>query len=95
MRKLLGTLVLAMIALAVVGAYRGWFEFQSTTQDEKTKIEITIDQDRLKQDAEKFKEGVHEFSDRVNPDSSTDLQEPTGPSDPLVLPPDRNPGGLN
>jgi hypothetical protein len=60
MRNLLSVLLLLVVVVAGVGYYRGWFAF-STARDPETGqpgAQLTIDQDKMKADAEKAKKKV-------------------------------------
>jgi len=64
MRNLLVVLVLLVIAVAGLGFYLGWFSF-STTRDPETgrpAAQFSIDQDKMKADAQKAKQKVSEVS---------------------------------
>ena len=56
MRKFLGTLVILIVIVAVVGFFRGWFNISTSNQPGNTNIELQIDKDKIKEDAEKVKE---------------------------------------
>jgi hypothetical protein len=66
MRKFLGTLVIVALIVAVLGLYRGWFGVSTDDQPGDTNIEITIDKDKIKQDAEAAAEKAHEFASDLN-----------------------------
>ncbi len=50
MRKFLGTLVILVILIGVVGYFRGWFSLSTENQPGVTNVELTIDKDKVKQD---------------------------------------------
>ncbi len=52
MRKFLGTLVIIVIIVAGVGFYRGWFGVSTDDQPGETNVELKIDKDKIKQDAD-------------------------------------------
>lgn len=66
MRKFLGTLVIILLIVAGVGWLRGWFEISTDSQDEETNIELRIDKERIRQDAESAKEKAQELTSSGN-----------------------------
>ncbi len=52
MRKFLGTLVILALIVVGVGFYRGWFGVSTEDQPGETNVELRIDKDKIKQDAE-------------------------------------------
>ncbi len=70
MRKFLGTALVLVVIIGAVGLFRGWFQITTNSESERTKIEMTIDREKLKQDTDRLKGSVQEFSDKVN--SNTD-----------------------
>ena len=65
MRKLLGTLMIGIMILTVVGLFRGWFSLAAQSEAEQTKIELTIDREQLKQDTQRLKEGVQDLTQSI------------------------------
>lgn len=64
MRKLCSlVIVLAVIAVGV-GFYRGWFALSSSryVEGHKTNVNLTVDEDKMKQDGEKLKEKTRELT---------------------------------
>ena len=64
MRKLCSlVIVLAVIAVGV-GFYRGWFSLSSSryVEGHKTKVNLTVDEDKMKQDGEQLKEKARELT---------------------------------
>lgn len=66
MRKFLGTLVILALIVAGVGFYRGWFGVSTDDQPGETNIEVTIDKDKIKQDAEAASEKARELASANN-----------------------------
>ncbi len=62
MRKLLGSLALAVIVFALVGLFRGWLSISTNGEAEKARIEVTIDKQQLKDDAARLKNSVQNLS---------------------------------
>ncbi len=74
MRKFLGTLVILAIIVAAVGYYRGWYDVSTNDRPGETNIEMTIDKDKIKQDAEAARQKASEFAadhSGERPDEST------------------------
>ncbi len=88
MRKLLGTLVLALILLGAVGFARGWFNFTTQSADDQTKIEITIDKTRVQEDSEKLKDRVGDITDRFQSSSEEAAPEAAPEATGEILPPE-------
>ncbi len=64
MRKLLGTLTILILIIVGVGFYRGWFGVAADDQPGQTNVEITVDKERIKQDAEAASEKAREFANQ-------------------------------
>lgn len=67
--KMLATVLLVLILCVVgIGFYRGWFAMSSNGADTgngKVSINLTLDSDKAKQDAEKVKDKATELGDRT------------------------------
>jgi hypothetical protein len=78
MKKLLAVLIVLVLLVIGVGFYRGWFSLSSPDADKgsnKVNINLTVDPDKLKADAEAVKKKTSELTDKVtggekNPDDS-------------------------
>ena len=59
-------IVLAMCAIGV-GFYRGWFAVSSSryVEGHKVNVNLTVDEDKMKQDGEKVKEKTKELTGQV------------------------------
>jgi len=67
MRIIKAVLVLAL-CIAVLGFYRGWFSLSSRGLDaesNKVNVSLTVDPDKVKEDAEKVKEKATELTGKV------------------------------
>ena len=64
MRKFLGTLVLLASIVAGVGFSRGWFDVSTDDQPGTTNVELKIDKEKIKQDAETAAEKARELADQ-------------------------------
>ena len=67
MRIIKVVLVLAL-CVAVVGFYRGWFSLSSHGRDagsNKINVSLTVDPDKVKEDAEKAKDKTTELTEQV------------------------------
>ena len=62
MRKILGTLVILSVVFCAVGFYRGWLSFSTGSDEQKTSLELTVDREGLKTDANKLKEKVKKLT---------------------------------
>ena len=69
MKMTLGAVLLVLIVCLVgIGLYRGWFALSSNGPDAgsgKVKINLTVDPDKAKADAEKVKDKTTELGDRA------------------------------
>jgi len=65
MTRFLGVLVLLVAAVVGLGFYLGWFHFSKNSDDQKTNVTITVDQDKIRQDEEKAKEKVRDIGHNV------------------------------
>ncbi|MEM8733389.1 MAG: hypothetical protein AAGG44_04160 [Planctomycetota bacterium] len=93
MRKLVGTLAILFALLMAVGFVRGWFSFTTDSADNKTRLEVTVDKEKLKSDTQRIKDGVKDFSSSLDSGSNENVEQgqPTdGGSQPSqsILPPD-------
>ena len=64
MRKSLGTLALLAIIICAVGYFRGWFSVGTEDQSRETNVEIRIDKDKIKEDAQMAADKVGELGRR-------------------------------
>ena len=64
MRKFLGTLVIIVVVVAVVGFFRGWFGVSTDDQPGETNVELKIDKEKIQQDAAAAKEKARELTGR-------------------------------
>ena len=64
MKKVLFVLLLVLVG---VGFYRGWLALSSHGRDESNKVgvNLTVDPDKAKEDAEKVKDKTKELGDRA------------------------------
>lgn len=66
MKKLFFLLVLAVIAVGVVGFYEGWFALTtSTTVDGKPNIGVTVDKDKIKADEAKAEQKAKDLAEKA------------------------------
>jgi uncharacterized protein YlxW (UPF0749 family) len=71
MRKLIGTICILACITVVVGFARGWFSVNTRTEsDNNTKVELSIDRNRIGQDTEQIKQSVKELSNKVKSTTS-------------------------
>ncbi len=65
---LVTVLFVLLLCVVVIGFYRGWFALSSNGADAgdgKVNINLTVDSDKAKQDAEKVKDKATELGDRA------------------------------
>jgi hypothetical protein len=63
MKKLFFLLVLAAIAVGVVGFYQGWFALTTTTTvDGKQNVGVTVDKDKIKSDEAKAEQKAKDIA---------------------------------
>jgi hypothetical protein len=61
-------LVVLAICVAALGFYRGWFSLSSRSRDaesNKVNVSLTVDPDKMKEDAEKVEEKTAELTDNA------------------------------
>ena len=74
---LASVLIILFIALIAIGFMRGWFALNTAQSPSgKTDIELSIDPQKARQDAEKVQHRTDEFLDKVKTDA-TDLRDTT------------------
>ena len=74
MRKLLGTLTILILLIVVVGLSRGWFGVVTDDQPGQTNVEITVDKEKIRQDAAAATEKARELAEKS---SASDAEEST------------------
>lgn len=67
MKKFSSLLIVLTISVVCLGFYRGWFVVSSGREGVSNKVDVnlTLDPDKVKEDAGKVKEKVHELTDPV------------------------------
>ncbi len=71
MRRLVFIIVVvAIVGTAAYGYTHAWYSLSRETDDHKTKIDITIDQDKIKEDQEKVKKKAGELESKVKEKAS-------------------------
>lgn len=60
-------LLVFIVCVVALGFYRGWFTFSSNPEagSKKVDVNLTMDRDKMEQDAEKVKEKTAEFVEEV------------------------------
>ena len=64
-RSIISVLLVLIVGVAAVGFYRGWFTLSSRRPDaesNKVNINLTVDQDKMKEDAETVKQKAAELT---------------------------------
>jgi Na+/H+ antiporter NhaB len=72
MNRLLKLIVIIVIAIVAVGFYRGWFQFTTDAQDQKTGITVTVDKKKVEEDKEKAIESFKGLEHRLQPKQDGD-----------------------
>ncbi len=75
MRKFLGTLVIVLLIVALVGFARGWFRLSTEDQPAETHVELHIDKDKIREDTQKAAEKAREISGRSEARAEESLPE--------------------
>ncbi len=65
MKRFLLVLLVLVAGVVGLGYYLGWFQFATEHTDQKSRITITIDEDKVRKDSEKAKEKVQEAGQKV------------------------------
>ncbi len=65
MRKLLGTITLVVIIIAVVGSKRDWFTLSRTTHGTHTDVQLHIDRDKIQQDTSQARSVARELRENI------------------------------
>ncbi len=66
MRRLLVVLVLLVLVAVAVGYHQGWFTVSRGGADGRPNATITVDQEKIKADAEAAKKKVQGFGQKAN-----------------------------
>ena len=64
MKKLCWTMIVLALCVGGLGFYRGWFAISTSrpVEGHKVNVNLTVDQDKMKQDGEKVKEKTTELT---------------------------------
>jgi hypothetical protein len=65
MRKLLGTITLVVIIIAIVGSKRDWFKLDRTTHGTNTEVHLRIDRDKIRQDRSNARDMARELRENL------------------------------
>ena len=68
MKRICWSLIVLAVCVVGVGFYRGWFVLSSHSSDtgsHKIDVNLTVDQDKIKQDGEKVKDKTKELTGQV------------------------------
>lgn len=65
MSRLLTVLVLVAVGVIGLGFYLGWFSFSSTRTGDKVDVNVTIDQEKMRQDKEGVRKKAQEVEQKV------------------------------
>ena len=81
MKRLIAVLVVLVLLVIGVGFYRGWFALsKSDAEKNKVNVNLTVDGDKMQEDAEAVKKQAAELTETVtggekNPDDSATVPE--------------------
>lgn len=67
-RSTIRVLFVLLVIVIAVGFYRGWFSLSSRSRDagsNKVDVNLTVDKDKIQDDAETVKKKANELSDKV------------------------------
>lgn len=70
MARLLGILVILVLIISAIGLYRGWFTAHSSSGPDHTVVNVTVDKNAIRKDAETAKEEAQEAGARIKEDVS-------------------------
>ena len=78
MKRLYLSLIVLVLIVVGVGFYQGWFALSSGRQAESHKVDVnlTVDPDKMKEDAEKVKDKTKELTGKAT-DRAKDLGNET------------------
>jgi hypothetical protein len=79
MTRILGTLVLLAAILAVIGFSRGWFYAETTTGDQQSTVNVTIDKDKIRQDENTAQEKAQQLKQDLGAGNQTPATQLTPP----------------
>jgi hypothetical protein len=65
MRKLLGTVVLVAIVIAIVGGTRNWFTVQKSDKGESTEVHLLINREKIRSDTQNAREVARELRENL------------------------------
>ena len=68
MRKILGSLVVLLLIVVVVGVFRGWFGVPSggySPDDKRATFSVDVDKEKIKEDAEAVKDKAGKITDKI------------------------------
>jgi cell division protein FtsX len=74
MKKLYAVLIVLVLLVVAVGFYRGWFALSSSGADKgsnKVNVNLTVDRDKMQEDAEMVKKKATELTDNVTAGEKT------------------------
>ena len=79
MKNLVFLFVLLLIAIVVLGFYRGWFQLSADTTNQKPNATISMDKDKIHADEQEAKDKLHglgqEAKEKIG-DRSGKVKEP-------------------
>jgi hypothetical protein len=55
MSRILGLLVIVALVVGAIGYYRGWLATETSRDDQKTNINLSVDREKMQQDVDALK----------------------------------------
>jgi cell division protein FtsX len=65
MGRFLGVCGVILVCVICLGFYMEWFKVSTTSGEQKSNVEITIDKQKLKEDEEKAKQKSNEIKEEI------------------------------
>jgi len=65
MTRVLGSIVILLLIVAVIGYLRGWISFESSSTPNQSNINVTVDKDAVRQDEAKFHNDVDSTTQKL------------------------------
>jgi hypothetical protein len=79
MSRLITLIVLIIIVIACLGWYLDWFHLSTAQNGNKKDITISVDESKMRADAQKAKEKLKSAEEKVKEKISTPSNKPKGP----------------
>lgn len=87
MKKVFRVLLVLAIAAAVLGYFRNWYTVSRVNEEQKTKINVTIDRQRIKEDLDLATKKAQGVTNRIRGQESAEGATSESASDTKTLSP--------